>query len=94
MADKDRVYPCLNPVGMKQAVDTFLLAPRIDALDGKTIWISAAGEPDIMIPLEQRLRSEYPNVNWQKKLSYSTSTEPLSAVEMKEADALIQGVAW
>ncbi|MBW1802397.1 MAG: hypothetical protein JRJ85_16915 [Deltaproteobacteria bacterium] len=94
MAEKDRVYQCLNPVGMQQPVDTFPLAPRLDTLDGKTIVISAAGEPDIMIPLEKRLRKDYPNVNWIKKLSYSTDVAPLSDEEMKTADALIQGVAW
>jgi len=43
MVEKDRVYKCLNPVGMKQPVDTFPLAPRLDDLDGKTICISASG---------------------------------------------------
>jgi hypothetical protein len=94
MIEKDKVYKCLNPVGMQQPVDTFPLAPRLDNMDGKTIYISASGEPDIMIPLEQRLRRDYPNVNWKKKLSYSTDVDPLSAEEMKTADALIQGVAW
>ena len=94
MAEKDKVYKCLNPVGMMQAVDTFPLAPRIDTFDGKTVYISAAGEPDIMIPVEERLKREYPNVNWKKKLSYSTGEDPLTDEEMKTADALIQGVAW
>ena len=94
MAEKDKVYKCLNPVGVMPPVDTFPLAPRLDTFDGKTIYISASGEPDIMMPLEERLRRDYPNVNWGKKHTYGTDVDPLSDEEMKTADALIQGVAW
>jgi hypothetical protein len=94
MTEKEKVHKCLNPVGMKQPVNTFPLAERLDRIDGKTIYISASGEPDIMIPLEQRLRRDYPNVNWKKKHTYSTDVDALSDREMKTADALIQGVAW
>jgi len=79
---------------MMTSVDTFPLATRIDTLDGKTIYISASGEPDIMMPLEERLRRAYPNVNWEKKHTYGIDVDPLSDEEMKTADALIQGVAW
>ena len=92
--EKDRVYKCMNPVGMKQPVDTFPLAKRIEGIDGKTIYISASGEPDIMIPLEERLRRDYPNVNWEKKHTYGIDVDNLSDQEMQRADAVIQGVAW
>ncbi len=94
MADKEKVYRCMNPVGLKQPVNTFPLAGRLDSLDGKTIYISASGEPDIMIPLEERLRRDYPNVNWEKKHTYGIDVDALSAQERKRADAVIQGVAW
>ena len=94
MAEKDKVYKCLNPVGMKQSVDTFPLARRLDCISGKTIYISASGEPDIMIPLERRLRSDCPNVNWKKKHTYGIDVDAMSDEEMKTADAVIQGVAW
>ena len=94
MVEKDRVYKCLNPGGMKQPVDTFPLAPRLDSLDGKTICLSASGEPDIMIPLEERLRRDCPNVNWIKKQTYSTDVDALTDEEMESVDAVIQGVAW
>jgi hypothetical protein len=94
MVEKDRVYQCLNPVGMKQPVDTFPLAGRLEGIDGKTIYISASGEPDIMIPLEERLRRDCPNVRWEKKHTYSIDVDMLSSEEMKRADAVIQGVAW
>ena len=94
MAEKDKVYKCLNPVGIRIPVDKFPLAPRINALDGKEIYFSINGEPDITIALERRLKSDYPNVNWKIKKSYGVVPIPLSEEEMKTCDALIEGVAW
>ena len=62
---EDKVYKFLNPVGMQLPVKTFPLAPRLDTLDGKEVWISITGEPDFTIPLERRLKMDYPNVNWR-----------------------------
>ena len=94
MPEKDRIYKCLNPVGISVPVKTFPLAPRLDTIDGKTIYISITGEPDITIPLEKKLKGDYPNVNWQTKKTYGTTQIPLSEEEMKTCDGLIQGVAW
>jgi len=94
MAEKDKVYKCLNPVGIQETVDTFPLAPRLDSLDGKEIYLSITGEPDINIPLEKKLKIEYPNVNWKQKKSYTPNPVELSDEEMKTADALIQSVCW
>ena len=92
--ERDKSYKCLNPIGMKQPVDTFPLAERLDRINGKTIYISASGEPDIMIPLEKRLRTDFPEVNWEKKHTYGIDVDNLSDQEMQWADAVIQGVAW
>ena len=94
MAEKDRVYKFLNPVGIQQAVDTFPLAPRLDTIDGKEIYLSICGEPDITIALEKRLKSDYPDVNWKVKKTYLSLPVPLSEEERKTCDALIQGVVW
>ena len=94
MAGQEKVYKCLNPVGIQEPIETFALAPRLKTIDGKTIYISICGEPDITIPLEKRLKGDYPNVNWQVKRSYMTHPIQLSEEEMKTTDALIQGVAW
>ncbi len=88
------VYKCLNPVGSEVPVDTFPLAPRLDSLEGKTIYFSICGEPDITIPLEKRLKSDYPSVNWKTKKTYRTHPIPLTDEEMKTCDGLIQAVAW
>ena len=94
MAARDKVYKCLNPVGIQEGVDTSPLAPRLDTLDGKEIWFSITGEPDLTIPLEKRLKTDYPNVNWRVKKSYMPRQVPLSEEEMKTADAVIQAVCW
>ena len=92
MAEKDKVYKCLNPVGITLPVKTYPLAPRLDKLDGKTIHISITGEPDITIPLEKKLRADYPNVTWTQKKSYMPAPVYLTEEEMKTTDAVILAV--
>jgi len=91
MAEKVR---CMNPAGIASQVRTFGLAPRLKQLDGKNICLSICGEPDITIPLEKRLKGDYPNVNWTVKKTYNTNPIELSEEERKTTDALVQGVAW
>jgi len=66
----------------------------LDSLDGKEIWLSITGEPDITIALERRLKMDYPNVNWRVKKTYGPVQIPLSDEEMKTAQGVIQGVCW
>ena len=94
MTEKDKVFKCLNPVGTQAPVDTFPLAPRLNSLDGKTIHFSICGEPDITIPLEKRLKIDYPNVNWSVKKTYTITPLRLSEEERKTTDAVILGVCW
>ena len=91
---EDKVYKRLNPVGIQLPVKTFPLAPRLDTLDGKEIYFSITGEPDITIPLEKKLKSDYPNVNWKIKKSYMIEPVRMSDEEMKTADGLIQAICW
>ena len=99
-AAKSKVHKCLNPVGIEEPVDSHPLAPRLDKLDGKTIYISigAGGEQDITIPLPQALQRAYPQVNWKVTRAAPHMTiagsVALSPEEMKDADALIRGVVW
>jgi len=92
MAEK---YKCLNPVGIQAPVTQHPLAPRLDKIDGKTIYVSinAGGDQDITIPLRKRLPADYPNVNWKIKLNYGFSAK-LTDEEKKDADACIAGVIW
>jgi len=88
-------YKCLNPVGIQDPVKIYPLAPRLDKIDGKTIYvcINAGGDQDITIPLRKRLPADYPNVNWKMKINYGFSAK-LTDEEKKDADAVIAGVIW
>ncbi len=94
MPAKERTYKCLNPVGIHQAVETFPLAPRLKTLEGKEIYFSITGEPDITIPLEKKLKMDYPDVNWLTKKTYGIDPLRITEEEAKTADGLIQAVCW
>ena len=94
MAEKGKVYKCLNPVGTQEPVDLSPIAPRLKSLDGKTINLSICGEPDITIPLEKRLKGDYPDVNWTVKKTYNINPIRLSEEERKTTDGVILGVCW
>ncbi len=89
-----KIYKCLNPIGNQEPVDLFPLAPRLDKLDGKTIHLSVCGEADIWVPLERKLKSDYPSVNWTVKKRYHIVPMQLSEEERKTTDAVILGVCW
>ena len=91
---KDKVYKFLNPSGIQEAVEIFPLAKRLDTLEGKTIHISITGEPDITIPLEKKLKMDYPDVNWTAKKSYMPQPNQLTDEEIKTTDGAIIGVCW
>ncbi|MBN2238347.1 MAG: hypothetical protein JW712_01115 [Dehalococcoidales bacterium] len=88
-------YKCLNPTGIQYPVTFHPLAPRLDTIEGKTIYvtINAGGDQDITIPLLKKLENEYRNVNWQIRRKFGFSAE-LTEEEKKDADALIAGVIW
>jgi hypothetical protein len=92
MAQKYRI---LSPLGIQKPVEFHPLAPRLDRIDGKTIYvcINAGGDQDITIPLLKRLPADYPNVKWRIKRQFGFNAE-LTDEEKKEADALIAGVIW
>ena len=90
----DKVYKCLNPVGIQEAVEQVPLAPRLNTLNGKTIHLSICGELDIWAPLEKRFKSAFPEVNWTRKMGYTPQPVKLTEEERKTTDAVILGVCW
>jgi hypothetical protein len=92
MAIKERVYKCLNPIGIQDPVDLYPLAPRLDRFDGKNIMFNmfVQVERELLVPLEEMLRNDYPKVNWNVR----ESGPPISNEELSKTDALIQGVAF
>jgi hypothetical protein len=100
MAEQDRVYKYLNPVGIQEPVEMHPLAPRLDTLEGKNITMSvgAGGEQGILIPLVKMLPERFPQVNWNISYAAAHMTKEgsvaLTEEEMKTTDALIRGVVW
>ncbi len=96
----EKAYRCLNPAGTHETVELHPLAPRLDTLEGKTIYFSlgAGGEQGLLIPLPKLLQERYPQVNWKitnapPHMTIAGSVA-LSEEEMKEADGLLRGVVW
>jgi hypothetical protein len=96
----DKIYKCLNPVGIQDPVEQYPLAPRLDRLEGKNIVFSigAGGEQDILIPLTKALPERYPEVNWNIVYAAEHKTiagsSALSEEQMKTTDAVVRGVVW
>ena len=92
MAEIDKVYKCLNPVGIQMPIKTFPLAPRLDTLDGKEIILSITGEPDITIPLEKKLVSEYASdIVSICKGDRPAATDPLTPRERQVLQLIAEG---
>ena len=100
MAEGDKVYKFLNPVGIQNPVEMHALSPRLDTLEGKNITMSvgAGGEQGILIPLVKMLPERYPQVNWNISYAAAHMTKEgsvaLTEEEIKTTDALIRGVVW
>ena len=94
MVARSKTYKCLNPAGIQEPVELSALAPRLDTLNGKTVHLSICGEPDITIPLEKRLKGDYPDVNWTVKKTYTIVPIELTEEEQKTTDGVILGVCW
>ncbi len=93
-AAKEKTFKYLNPVGVSVPVDQYPLAPRLKSLEGKTIHLSITGEADIWVPLEKRLKTDFPDVNWTMKKTYGINPIPLTEEERKTTDGVILGVTW
>ena len=91
---KEKTYKCLNPRGIQEPVDQYPLAPRLKDIKNKTIHLNICGEADIWVPLEKRLKEDFPDTNWTVKKTYMTNPIPLTEEEKKTTDAVIVGVTW
>ena len=96
VAATDKVYNALNPQGSFVPVQTKAISPRLDTIDGKTIYV-VQGEADavIMPALIDRLKKDYPKTNW---VFYSPSASfGITAVDdtiKADAKATIRGNGW
>ncbi len=95
---EQRVITVLNPVGSPSPTPLIPMAPRLDTLDGKTIYIV-----DVMYPLTHQLFEEiqkvfsekYPKTNWvvkSKAGTYFDNDQKLWEEIKAKAQGMIIGV--
>jgi hypothetical protein len=100
LAEKEKTYKFLNPVGYQEPVKLKPLAPRLKTLDGAriTLSIGAGGEQGILLQLVKMLPERYPQVKWNISYAAAHGTKAgslaLAEDEFKNTDALIRGVVW
>lgn len=88
----------LNPLGQPPALALVPMAPRLDTLDGKTIYIVDTNFPYTEPFFEEMLKLfkvKYPKTNWvlKKKIgTYSTNDPKLWAEIDEKGDGMITAI--
>ena len=94
---KEPVYRFLNPQGIPGPVEVQGLAPRLDTIEGKTIYVVVCeAGPQTGPFLEKYLKENYPDTNWIRiQHNGFGPTDPAEDGNLlKEADAVIGGQSW
>ena len=88
----------LNPLGQPPAIARVPMAPRIDSLKGKTIYIVDIGfvnTHQLFTELQSLLKAKYPDTNWivRTKIGSYFDNDPKLWAEIKEkGQGMIIGV--
>jgi hypothetical protein len=86
----------LNPRGTQPAIRLIPMAPRLDTLDGKTIYIVNVAFGDTFLPETLKVLSQrYPKTNWifkHKAGSYFDDDPKLWAEIKEKGHGMIMGV--
>jgi hypothetical protein len=86
----------LNPLGQPPPIKTLSLAPRIENLDGKTVYVICSGFCSPSLPeLYKLLIQKYPGTKWKyvDKIGNYFVDDPALWAEIKEkGDAAIIGI--
>ena len=86
----------LNPMGTPPPIEAKQMAPRLDTLDGKTIYLINTGFPNSGRLLEEIgnwFKATYPKTNIVMSRAGMTNIPPNVMAEIKEkGDAVILGV--
>jgi hypothetical protein len=96
MAAEEAKVSVLNPRGIAPAIRLVPMAPRLDSIDGKTIYIINIGFGDTFLPETQKVMAErYPRTNWvfkRKRGSYFDDDPELWKEIKEKGNAMIMGV--
>ena len=92
----EKTYKSLNPQGDFIPVQTVALSPRLDTLNGKTVYVvQGEADPVIMPALFALLQKDYPNTTWVfYKPSSSFGESAVDADTKAVAKATIRGIGW
>ena len=88
----------LSPMGIPPAIELKTMAPRLDTLDGKTVYLVNHGYlgTDILLKeMEDWFKANMPKVNivYRKKFGFFTSEDPFLWAEIKEkGDAMVMAM--
>jgi hypothetical protein len=96
-AQKEPVYQFLNPRGIPGPIQVKGLAPRLDTIKGKTIYVVACeAGPQTGPYLYKYLKDKYPDTNWvHVQHNGFGPTDPKTEGEMlAKANGLIGGQSW
>jgi hypothetical protein len=105
---KDKTYRAVNPTGLFIPVQTKSLAPRLDTIDGKTIYVcQGEADPVIMPALYKALVRDYPKTKfvYYDRSDFGPSTpgtggtssstgQPEDPDILKKVNAVIRGIGW
>ena len=94
---EEPVYRFLNPQGIPGPVEVQGLAPRLDTIEGKTIYVVVCeAGPQTGPFLERYLKDSYPDTNWIRiQHNGFGPTDPAAEGKLlAEADAVIGGQSW
>ena len=88
----------LSPMGIPPAIELKTMAPRLDTLDGKTVYLVNHGYlgTDILLKeMEDWFKANMPEVNivYKMKFGFFTSEDPFLWAEIKEkGDAMVMAM--
>ena len=105
---KDKTYRAVNPTGLFIPVETKSLAPRLDTIDGKTLYVcQGEADPVIMPALYKALVRDYPKTKFiyydRSDFGPTTpgtggSSSSTGQVEdpdiLKKVQGVIRGIGW
>ncbi len=91
----ESVITVLNPLGTPPPLELKPMAPRLNTMDGKTIYLVDDGYPgsdNLLFEFEKGFKEAYPKTNFHyvKKATFMAQPDPALWAEMKQkADAMV-----
>ena len=96
-APQEPVYEFLNPKGIPGPIEVRGLAPRLDTIKGKTIYVVVCeAGPQTGPYLYSYLKEHYPDTNWIRVQhnGFGPADPATDGKVLKEAKAVIGGQSW